>query len=41
MTEQASFRVPRADHVGFAVASLDEALRFWAEGLSARFVRDG
>lgn len=41
MTEHASFQVRRADHVGFAVASLDEALRFWVDGLGAQLVRTG
>ncbi|WP_238193865.1 VOC family protein [Methylobacterium frigidaeris] len=31
----------RADHVGFAVGSLDEALWFWIDGLGARLVRTG
>ena len=30
-----------ADHVGFAVASLDESLRFWVDGLGARLLRTG
>lgn len=34
-------RVRRADHVGFSVASLDEALRFWTEGLGAELERTG
>lgn len=41
MTEQASVRVPPAGHVGFAVAFLDEALRFRAEDLGARLVWTG
>jgi catechol 2,3-dioxygenase-like lactoylglutathione lyase family enzyme len=41
MTEHAGIHVRRADHVGFAVASLDEALRFWVDGLGARLVRTG
>lgn len=41
MTEHASFQVLRADHVGFAVGSLDQALRFWIEGLGAQLVRTG
>ena len=41
MNELASFQVRRADHVGFSVASLDEALRFWLDGLGARLVRTG
>lgn len=41
MSKHASFQVRRADHVGFAVASLDEALRFWLDGLGARLVRTG
>ena len=41
MTDQANFYVQRADHVGFAVASLDAALRFWVDGLGARLVRTG
>ena len=41
MTEHTGIHVRRADHVGFAVASLDEALRFWVDGLGARLVRTG
>jgi catechol 2,3-dioxygenase-like lactoylglutathione lyase family enzyme len=41
MSEHTSFQVRRADHVGFAVASLDEALQFWLDGLGARLVRTG
>ena len=41
MTEHKSFQVWRADHVGFAVASLDDALRFWIDGVGARLVRTG
>ncbi|MCJ2126351.1 VOC family protein [Methylobacterium sp. J-077] len=41
MTGTSSLNVRRADHVGFSVASLDEALRFWVEGLGARLVRTG
>ncbi|TXN77188.1 VOC family protein [Methylobacterium sp. WL8] len=41
MIDTSSLNVRRADHVGFAVASLDEALRFWVEGLGARLVRTG
>ncbi|RYF29694.1 MAG: glyoxalase/bleomycin resistance/dioxygenase family protein [Comamonadaceae bacterium] len=41
MTDQATIHVRRADHVGFAVASLDEALRFWVEGLGAQLERTG
>jgi hypothetical protein len=41
MTEHTSIHVRRADHVGFAVAFLDEALRFWVDGLGARLVRTG
>jgi catechol 2,3-dioxygenase-like lactoylglutathione lyase family enzyme len=41
MTEHASIHVRRADHIGFAVASLDEALRFWLDALGAQFVRKG
>ncbi len=41
MTEYTGIHVRRADHVGFAVASLDEALRFWVDGLGARLVRTG
>ena len=41
MSEHASFQVHCADHVGFAVASLDEALRFWLDGLGAQLVRMG
>lgn len=39
MTQPVSIR--RADHVGFSVASLDAALRFWVEALGARLVRTG
>ena len=41
MSEHESFQVRCADHVGFAVASLDEALRFWLDGLGAQLVRTG
>jgi catechol 2,3-dioxygenase-like lactoylglutathione lyase family enzyme len=41
MTEHTSVPVRRADHVGFSVASLDDALRFWIDGLGARLVRTG
>ena len=41
MTEHTGIRVRRADHVGFSVAFLDEALRFWVDGLGARLVRTG
>ncbi|GJD67012.1 hypothetical protein MPEAHAMD_7211 [Methylobacterium frigidaeris] len=41
MTEHTSIHVQRADHVGFAVGSLDEALWFWIDGLGARLVRTG
>ncbi len=41
MTEHTSIHVRRADHVGFAVAFLDEALRFWVDGLGAQLVRTG
>jgi catechol 2,3-dioxygenase-like lactoylglutathione lyase family enzyme len=41
MTEHTSIRVRHADHIGFAVASLAEALRFWIDGLGARLVRTG
>nr|WP_276592634.1 MULTISPECIES: VOC family protein [unclassified Methylobacterium] len=41
MTEHTSIHVRRADHVGFAVACLDEALRFWVDGLGAQLVRTG
>jgi catechol 2,3-dioxygenase-like lactoylglutathione lyase family enzyme len=41
MMEHTSIHVRRADHVGFAVASLDEALQFWVDGLGARLVRTG
>ncbi|WP_062018584.1 VOC family protein [Aureimonas sp. AU4] len=41
MTEHTSIHVRRADHVGFAVALLDEALRFWVDGLGAQLVRTG
>ena len=33
MTERPRFNIHCADHIGFAVVSLDEALRFWVEGL--------
>ena len=41
MMGHANIQVQRADHVGFAVASLDESLRFWIDGLGARLVRTG
>lgn len=41
MNDRQSFTVRRADHVGFSVASLDEALRFWVEGLGATLRRRG
>ncbi|WP_082653290.1 VOC family protein [Aureimonas sp. AU22] len=41
MTEHTSIHVRRADHIGFAVAFLDEALRFWVDGLGAQLVRTG
>ncbi|MGT2478932.1 hypothetical protein ACU4GR_08650 (plasmid) [Methylobacterium oryzae CBMB20] len=41
MTEHTGIRVRRADHVGFSVAFLDDALRFWVDGLGARLVRTG
>lgn len=41
MTDHPGFHVRRADHVGFSVASLDEALRFWVDGLGAQLVRKG
>lgn len=41
MTKQSNFQVRRADHVGFAVASLDESLSFWVDGLGARLLRTG
>lgn len=36
-----SFRILRSDHVGFAVGSLDDALRFWIDGLGAVLERTG
>ncbi|RYE59916.1 MAG: glyoxalase/bleomycin resistance/dioxygenase family protein [Hyphomicrobiales bacterium] len=39
--ENSDFAVRRADHVGFSVASLDSALRFWVEGLGGQLVRVG
>ena len=36
MPEDSNFAVRRADHVGFSVASLDSALRFWVEGLGGQ-----
>jgi len=41
MMGHANIQVQRADHVGFAVASLGESLRFWVDGLGARLVRTG
>ncbi len=41
MMGHGNIQVQRADHVGFAVASLDESLRFWVDGLGARLVRTG
>lgn len=39
MTDHVDIQVQRADHVGFAVASLDEALWFWVDCLGAQLVR--
>ncbi|WP_207309292.1 VOC family protein [Rhodococcoides fascians] len=36
-----SFRMLRSDHVGFSVGSLDDALRFWIDGLGATLERTG
>ena len=33
--------IRRADHVGLVVTSLEDALRFWTEGLGARLEREG
>jgi glyoxylase I family protein len=33
------FSVLRADHVGFAVPSLEHALAFWVDGLGGRLLR--
>lgn len=33
MIDNQEIVVRRADHVGFSVASLDAALRFWIDGL--------
>lgn len=41
MKEHTSIHVRRADHVGFAVASLDAAIHFWVDGLGAQLVRTG
>jgi catechol 2,3-dioxygenase-like lactoylglutathione lyase family enzyme len=41
MMKHANIQVQRSDHVGFSVASLDESLRFWVDGLGARLVRTG
>ena len=41
MSEHPSVEVRSADHVGFSVASLDEAIGFWVDGLGARLVRTG
>jgi catechol 2,3-dioxygenase-like lactoylglutathione lyase family enzyme len=41
VVENSDFIVRRADHVGFSVASLDLALRFWVEGLGGQLVRVG
>lgn len=41
VAENSDFAVRRADHVGFSVASLDAALRFWVEGLGGQLVRVG
>ncbi|MCQ8279717.1 VOC family protein [Acetobacteraceae bacterium KSS8] len=38
---EAAPAILRADHVGFAVASLDAALRFWIDGLGATLEREG
>jgi len=36
-----AFTITGADHVGFAVTSLDAALRSWVEGFGARLLRRG
>ena len=41
MAERPRFNIHCADHIGFAVVSLDEALRFWVEGLGADLERVG
>lgn len=41
MSESSGVAIRRADHVGFSVASLDEALRFWTEALGGRLERTG
>ena len=41
MDHDSTFNVRRADHVGFSVSSLDEAINFWVDGLGARLVRTG
>lgn len=41
MTDATSFRILRSDHVGFSVGSLDDALRFWIDGLGATLERTG
>ncbi len=41
MAGTSDFVVHRADHIGFSVASLDAALRFWVGGLGAQLVRTG
>lgn len=41
MTDATSFRILRSDHVGFSVGSLDDALRFWTDGLGATLERTG
>lgn len=41
MSEHASFEVRCVDHIGLAVATLNEAFRFWLDGPGARLVRTG
>ncbi|KQU03098.1 hypothetical protein ASG56_20130 [Rhodococcus sp. Leaf7] len=41
MADTTSFRLHRSDHVGFSVGVLDDALRFWIDGLGATLERIG
>ena len=41
MSYSAEIVIRRADHIGFSVASLDAALRFWTDALGAQLVRTG
>lgn len=41
MTGRSPPIIRRADHVGFVVESIEDALRFWIEGLGASLEREG